>query len=184
MKWKTITKRFYETYRKSLSYNINENASSYQSSIFLYQVLKLTTWAQLSDVKVLIRPKKKIIGVIEHFKKKEMKSIFYKKENYENTISNIVYNHLLFYPTPANLSYFWSFGSLAALCLGIQILSGIFLAMHYVPSIIYAFKSVEHIMRDVNYGWLIRYMHANGASAFFAVVYCHIFRVIYITLFF
>lgn len=83
------------------------------------------------------------------------------------------------YPTPSNLNYFWNFGSLAGICLGIQIISGIFLAMHYTPHIDLAFNSVEHIMRDVNYGWLIRYMHANGASMFFIVVYIHIFRGLY-----
>ena len=73
----------------------------------------------------------------------------------------------------------WSFGSAAGLCLVIQIITGIFLAMHYTPHIDLAFNSVEHIMRDVNNGWLIRYMHANGASMFFIVVYSHIFRGLY-----
>src|ERR1700727_1620437 len=80
------------------------------------------------------------------------------------------------YPTPRNLSYWWNFGSLAGLCLVIQIITGIFLAMHYTPESTMAFSSVEHIMRDVNYGWLMRYIHAVGASMFFAVVYIHIFR--------
>lgn len=88
-------------------------------------------------------------------------------------------NHLIDYPTPINLNYFWSFGSLSGLALTIQIVTGVFLAMHYTPHIDYAFISVEHIMRDVNNGWLIRYMHANGASLFFIVVYCHIFRGLY-----
>jgi len=88
-------------------------------------------------------------------------------------------NHLIHYPTPINLTYAWSFGSSAGICLVIQILSGIFLAMHYTPHIDLAFSSVEHIMRDVNNGWLIRYIHANGASMFFIVVYCHIFRGLY-----
>jgi|TARA_B110000238_G_scaffold189517_1_gene221696 ubiquinol-cytochrome c reductase cytochrome b subunit len=88
-------------------------------------------------------------------------------------------NHLIHYPTPINLTYAWSFGSSAGICLVIQMLSGIFLAMHYTPHIDLAFSSVEHIMRDVNYGWLIRYIHANGASMFFIVVYCHIFRGLY-----
>jgi len=65
------------------------------------------------------------------------------------------------------------------MCLALQIITGIFLAMHYTPHIDYAFSSVEHIMRDVNYGWLIRYMHANGASFFFIVVYLHMFRGLY-----
>jgi ubiquinol-cytochrome c reductase cytochrome b subunit len=83
------------------------------------------------------------------------------------------------YPTPRNLSYWWNFGSLAGLCLIIQILTGVFLAMHYAPDSALAFNSVEHIMRDVNYGWLLRYIHAVGASMFFAVVYIHIFRGLY-----
>jgi quinol-cytochrome oxidoreductase complex cytochrome b subunit len=83
------------------------------------------------------------------------------------------------HPTPRNLNYFWNFGSLAGLCLVIQILTGLFLAMHYAASTSLAFDSVEHIMRDVNYGWLIRYMHAVGASMFFIVVYVHIFRGLY-----
>nr|YP_010248459.1 apocytochrome b [Coscinodiscus granii]QTK21654.1 apocytochrome b [Coscinodiscus granii] len=92
---------------------------------------------------------------------------------------SILDNHLIHYPTPINLTYAWSFGAMAGICLVIQILTGIFLAMHYTPHIDLAFSSVEHIMRDVNNGWLIRYMHANGASMFFIVVYCHIFRGLY-----
>ena len=91
----------------------------------------------------------------------------------------IVDNHIIDYPSPINLSYAWSFGALAGICLVIQIITGIFLAMHYTPHIDLAFSSVEHIMRDVNSGWLIRYMHANGASMFFIVVYSHIFRGLY-----
>jgi len=83
------------------------------------------------------------------------------------------------HPTPRNLNYFWNFGSLAGLCLVTQILTGLFLAMHYAASTQLAFDSVEHIMRDVNYGWLVRYMHAVGASMFFIVVYIHIFRGLY-----
>ncbi|WP_341898769.1 cytochrome b/b6 [Ferrovibrio terrae] len=83
------------------------------------------------------------------------------------------------YPTPKNLNYWWNFGSLAGLCLVIQILTGIVLVMHYTPHTSMAFDAVEHIMRDVNYGWLLRYMHANGASMFFIVVYIHIFRGLY-----
>jgi ubiquinol-cytochrome c reductase cytochrome b/c1 subunit len=83
------------------------------------------------------------------------------------------------YPTPRNLSYWWNFGSLAGLLLVIMIASGIFLAMHYTPHASMAFDSVERIMRDVNYGWLLRYMHMNGASMFFIVVYIHTFRGMY-----
>ena len=83
------------------------------------------------------------------------------------------------YPTPKNLSYWWNFGSLAGIILVLMIVTGIFLAMHYTPHTAFAFESVERIMRDVNYGWLMRYMHMNGASFFFIVVYIHIFRGLY-----
>jgi ubiquinol-cytochrome c reductase cytochrome b subunit len=94
-------------------------------------------------------------------------------------IVSILNNHLIDYPTPSNINYFWGFGSLAGLCLGIQIISGILLAMHYTPHVVWAFNSVEHIMRDVNNGWLIRYIHANGASMFFITIYIHIARGLY-----
>ncbi|MFY7778307.1 MAG: cytochrome b [Elstera sp.] len=83
------------------------------------------------------------------------------------------------YPTPRNLNYFWNFGSLAGVVLVVMILSGIFLAMNYTAHVDFAFNSVERIMRDVNGGWLIRYIHVNGASMFFIVVYIHIFRGLY-----
>jgi quinol-cytochrome oxidoreductase complex cytochrome b subunit len=86
---------------------------------------------------------------------------------------------LVDYPAPRNLNYWWNFGSLAGIALVLQILTGVVLAMHYTPNAELAFKSVEHIMRDVNYGWLLRYAHANGASMFFAVVYIHLFRGLY-----
>lgn len=97
----------------------------------------------------------------------------------KNSLLAFVDSHIINYPTPINLNYMWSFGSTAGICLVIQIITGIFLAMHYTPHIDYAFLSVEHIMTDVNNGWLIRYTHANGASMFFIVVYCHIFRGLY-----
>ncbi len=97
----------------------------------------------------------------------------------KNDLLSFIDSHIIDYPTPINLNYMWSFGSTAGICLVIQIITGIFLAMHYTPHIVYAFSSVEHIMRDVNNGWLIRYLHANGASMFFIVVYCHIFRGLY-----
>jgi ubiquinol-cytochrome c reductase cytochrome b/c1 subunit len=87
--------------------------------------------------------------------------------------------HSLQHPSPSNLTYLWNFGVYAVVCLLIQVITGIFLAMHYTPEQNLAFFSVEHIMRDVNYGWLLRYIHANGASMFFIVVYVHIFRGIY-----
>ena len=83
------------------------------------------------------------------------------------------------YPTPKNLNYWWNFGSLAGITLVIMIVTGIILSMHYTAHVDHAFQSVERIMRDVNYGWLIRYIHANGASFFFIVVYIHIFRGLY-----
>jgi quinol-cytochrome oxidoreductase complex cytochrome b subunit len=82
-------------------------------------------------------------------------------------------------PTPRNLNYLWNFGSLAGIALVIMIATGIVLAMHYTPTVGSAFNSVEHIMRDVNYGWLIRFVHTTGASMFFAAVYIHIFRGLY-----
>jgi ubiquinol-cytochrome c reductase cytochrome b subunit len=87
--------------------------------------------------------------------------------------------HAIEYPTPINFNNLWNFGAMAGICLGIQLLTGIFLAMHYTPHVDYAFLSVEHIMRDVNYGWLLRYMHANGASFFLLSAYVHIGRGLY-----
>jgi ubiquinol-cytochrome c reductase cytochrome b subunit len=83
------------------------------------------------------------------------------------------------YPVPRNLTYWWNFGVLALVCMVLQIVTGVVLAMHYAPNALVAFDSTEHIMRNVNWGWLLRYAHANGASAFFAVVYIHIFRGFY-----
>ena len=91
----------------------------------------------------------------------------------------IVNSYLIDSPQPSNLSYMWNFGSLLAFSLGIQIITGVTLAMHYNPSVMEAFNSVEHIMRDVNNGWLIRYLHSNTASAFFFIVYLHIGRGLY-----
>ena len=83
------------------------------------------------------------------------------------------------YKSPKNLNYFWNFGFLAGLCLSFQLISGIALGMHYCSNITLAFFSVDHIMRDVNYGWFLRYFHANGASMFFIIVYIHMFRGMY-----
>jgi len=83
------------------------------------------------------------------------------------------------FPTPKNFNYFWNFGALAMIALAIMIVTGIFLAMNYVPNTGLAFDSVQRIMRDVNYGWMLRYVHQNGASMFFIVVYIHIFRGLY-----
>lgn len=84
----------------------------------------------------------------------------------KDPLLSFIDSHIIDYPTPTNLTYLWSFGASAGICLVIQIISGIFLAMHYTPNIELAFSSVEHIMRDVCSGWLIRYIHANGASIF------------------
>ncbi len=92
---------------------------------------------------------------------------------------NLLNSYMIDSPQPSNISYFWNFGSLLGICLIIQILTGIFLAMHYSPSIDTAFISVEHIMRDVNYGWLLRYCHANVASFFFLFIYLHMGRGLY-----
>jgi ubiquinol-cytochrome c reductase cytochrome b subunit len=94
-------------------------------------------------------------------------------------IINLLNDHLIDYPTPVNINYLWNFGSMAGIFLAVQIVTGIFLAMHYTPHVDLAFLSVEHIMRDVNNGWLLRYLHANGASMFFGVVYIHVARGIY-----
>jgi quinol-cytochrome oxidoreductase complex cytochrome b subunit len=83
------------------------------------------------------------------------------------------------YPTPKNLNYWWNFGSLAGIMLVIMIVTGIFLAMQYTAHVDHAFDSVERIMRDVNFGWLLRYIHMNGASFFFVVTYIHLFRGLY-----
>jgi ubiquinol-cytochrome c reductase cytochrome b subunit len=94
-------------------------------------------------------------------------------------VINFADQHLRFYPTPKNLTYAWNFGSLAGIILVIMIATGVVLAMHYTPHVDYAFGSIQKIMRDVNYGWLLRYIHMNGASFFFIVVYIHMFHGLY-----
>ena len=96
-----------------------------------------------------------------------------------NPLLKLVNSYIIDSPQPSNISYLWNFGSLLAVCLIIQIITGVTLAMHYSPNIAEAFNSVEHIMRDVKNGWLIRYLHSNTASAFFTLVYLHIARGIY-----
>nr|YP_009710584.1 apocytochrome b [Amanita basii]QFZ98533.1 apocytochrome b [Amanita basii] len=96
-----------------------------------------------------------------------------------HVLLRLLNSYLVDSPEPANISYLWNFGSLLATCLGIQILTGAFLAMHYTPNVDFAFNSVEHIMRDVNNGWIIRYTHANVASFFFIFVYMHIAKGLY-----
>lgn len=97
----------------------------------------------------------------------------------QNPVLRLVNSYIVDSPQPTNISYLWNFGSLLALCLGLQIVTGIFLAMHYTPNTDLAFNSVEHIMRDVDFGWAIRYTHANVASFFFIFVYSHIARGLY-----
>ena len=94
-------------------------------------------------------------------------------------IASLVYSSFIAYPIPRNLNYWWTFGGILSFMLGVQILTGIVLAMHYTPNVNLAFNSVEAIMRDVNYGWLLRYIHANGASFFFVAVYIHMARGMY-----
>ncbi len=94
-------------------------------------------------------------------------------------VFTFVHHDLVDYPTPKNLNYWWNFGSLAGVILVIMIATGIFLAMNYTAHVDYAFDSIERIMRDVNYGWLMRYLHTNGGSMFFMCVYIHIFRGMY-----
>nr|AMN10101.1 cytochrome b [Neophocaena asiaeorientalis sunameri] len=94
-------------------------------------------------------------------------------------LMKIINNALIDLPAPSNISSWWNFGSLLGLCLIMQILTGLFLAMHYTPDTSTAFSSVTHICRDVNYGWIIRYLHANGASMFFICLYIHIGRGLY-----
>jgi ubiquinol-cytochrome c reductase cytochrome b subunit len=96
-----------------------------------------------------------------------------------NPLASIANGYLVDSPQPSNISYLWNFGSLLGVCLVIQIVTGVTLAMHYNPSVVEAFNSVEHIMRDVNNGWLIRYLHSNTASFFFFIVYLHIGRGMY-----
>jgi len=96
-----------------------------------------------------------------------------------HVLLRLVNSYLVDSPQPANISYLWNFGSLLAFCLIIQILSGAFLAMHYTPNVDFAFSSVEHIMRDINNGWIMRYTHANVASFFFIFVYAHVGRGMY-----
>jgi ubiquinol-cytochrome c reductase cytochrome b/c1 subunit len=94
-------------------------------------------------------------------------------------VAGLIHSAFVAFPVPRNLNYFWTTGGILFTMLILQIISGVVLAMHYVPEATMAFDSVEHIMRDVNYGWLLRYLHANGASMFFVAVYLHIFRNLY-----
>jgi ubiquinol-cytochrome c reductase cytochrome b/c1 subunit len=94
-------------------------------------------------------------------------------------IIGLAHSTAVSYPTPKNLNYLWTFGAILTFMLAVQIVTGIVLTMHYTPDATMAFNSVEHIMRDVNYGWLLRYLHSNGASMFFLAGYIHMFRGMY-----
>jgi ubiquinol-cytochrome c reductase cytochrome b/c1 subunit len=94
-------------------------------------------------------------------------------------IASFIHASFVAYPTPRNLNYWWTFGGILTFMLVVQIVTGVVLAMHYTPHVDHAFNSVEHIMRNVNYGWLLRYVHANGASMFFLAAYIHMFRGMY-----
>jgi len=97
----------------------------------------------------------------------------------QHPLIKIINNSLIDLPSPSNISFWWNFGSILGLCLATQILTGLFLAIHYTADIYSAFNSVSHIIRDVNYGWLLRIIHANGASIFFIAIYLHVGRGIY-----
>nr|YP_009370743.1 apocytochrome b [Eukaryota sp. BB2]AQL10469.1 apocytochrome b [Eukaryota sp. BB2] len=107
---------------------------------------------------------------------KELKSSNY---SFTSLIYSAVHSFLIEYPTPYNINYFWNFGFIAGLFLIVQIFTGVFLAMYYTPHIDLAFLSVDYIMRDLHYGWLVRYLHSNGASMFFIAMYLHIFKGLY-----
>ncbi|WP_046866343.1 cytochrome b [Microvirga massiliensis] len=107
------------------------------------------------------------------------KSAFAKWFESRLPVIGLIHSSFVAFPVPRNLTYFWTFGAVLMFMLVAQIVTGVFLAMYYTADATLAFQSVEHIMRDVNYGWLIRYLHANGASMFFVAVYIHIFRGLY-----
>ena len=107
------------------------------------------------------------------------KSAFAKWFESRLPVAGLIHSSFIAFPVPRNLTYFWTFGAILSFMLVAQIVTGVFLAMYYTPSATMAFQSVEHIMRDVNYGWMLRYLHANGASMFFIAVYIHIFRGLY-----
>ena len=94
-------------------------------------------------------------------------------------IMGLIHSSFVVYPTPRNLNYWWTFGGILSVMLMVQIITGIVLVMHYTPHVDYAFNSIELIMRDVNWGWMLRYTHANGASMFFVAVYIHMLRGLY-----
>src|SRR4029453_8142995 len=94
-------------------------------------------------------------------------------------VGGFILSSFIIFPNPPNLNYWWTFGGILSFMLAAQIVTGVVLVMHYTPQSSLAFVSVEHIMRDVNYGWLLRYAHANGASMFFLALYIHLFTGMY-----
>ena len=116
---------------------------------------------------------------MEHQSTYEPKTAFTRWMDKRLPIIRMAYDTIFDYPTPRNLNYWWSLGGILAFCLLVQIITGIVLAMHYAADTSVAFDSIEHLMRDVNYGWLIRYTHQVGASMFFIAVYLHVFRGLY-----
>ena len=94
-------------------------------------------------------------------------------------VIGLMHSSFIAYPTPRNLNYLWTFGAILTFMMAVQIVTGIVLAMHFIPDATMAFVSVEQFMRDVNFGWLLRYLHSNGASMFFVAVYIHMFRSMY-----
>src|SRR5271155_1443617 len=94
-------------------------------------------------------------------------------------LGGLVHSSFIAYPVPRNLNYMWTFGGILSFMLVAQIVTGIVLVMHFTPETTLAFNSIEHIMRDVDYGWLLRYLHFNGASMFFIAAYMHTFRGLY-----
>ncbi len=115
----------------------------------------------------------------DYFPRYEPKSSFGKWLDDRLPATRLMYDSFVAYPVPRNLNYWYTFGGILAFMLAVQIVTGVVLAMHYVASADLAFESVEKIMRDVNYGWLLRYIHANGASMFFLAAYVHLFRGLY-----
>jgi quinol-cytochrome oxidoreductase complex cytochrome b subunit len=100
-------------------------------------------------------------------------------KKYMFRFKDILEGHLIFYPTPKNLYYVWGFGSLLGILLTVQVVTGVLLAMHYAPYIEIAFDHVERIMREVPSGWLLRYLHSNGSSMLFILLYAHVARGLY-----
>jgi ubiquinol-cytochrome c reductase cytochrome b subunit len=115
----------------------------------------------------------------DHFPRYEPKSAIGRWFDARLPATRLMYDSFVAYPVPRNLNYFYTFGAILSILLAVQIITGVVLGMHYVADADLAFESVEKIMRDVNYGWLLRYIHANGASMFFLAAYIHTFRGFY-----